>query len=208
MNDWAMALDYDVRDHDRHSVGALKRFCDIEETEIQHYSREDQLSVCRDGYRERLTKTAGVVATSDEGVSCSLVIQKKKTDRYAGHIDQALVNLRHLWLTPSAEEVTDPLDFWRKAREISMGFYYEWKWDEGQADTEWLEARREWRSYVRRISSRHTRYDTELHVREACAEGKLTSPEYNDWMLVKDRSCKLVNLLRFHALLCSLSPVL
>ena len=189
MNDWAMALDYGIRDHDRYAVGALKRFSTIPEQEIAEYTREDQLSVCRDAYRDRLTSTPGVVATSDEGVSCSLVIQRKTVDRYPANIDQALTSLRHLWLTPSGEEVTDALDFWRKAREISMGFYYEWKWEFGQADTEWLEARREWRSYVRRISSRHRKYDTELYVRTACEEGELISPEWSVWGAIKDR-CK------------------
>ena len=188
MFNWAMALDFNVKDYERHAVGALKRFATTPADELAKYSRADQLAACRDGYRRRLTSTPGVVATSDEGVSCSLIVRRKKVDRYPANIDQALNNLRHLWLTPSGEEVTDALDFWRKARELSMGFYYEWKWESGQADTEWLEARREWRAYVRRITSRHMKYDTELLVRNACEEGKLHSPEFHVWNEIKDRA--------------------
>ena len=95
--------------------------------------------------------------------------------------------MRTNWTTPHAEEVTDAVDYWRKARELSQGFYYRWEWN-GPVDEEWLEARSAWRSFVRRTTRRDIKRDTELRVVQACMNDEIYSPEFVIWQGIKDRA--------------------
>lgn len=186
MEDWAMALDDGVNDWERPPPGALKHLCQVGEEDLRVFSREDLLAACRDGFRKRLIETPGVVATQDTGIGSSLVI-RKRIIQASNNIKDALDQLRSNWVTPYGEEVTDAVDYWRKARELSQGFYYRWEWD-GPVDQEWLDARAAWRSFVRRTTRRDAKRDTELRVVQACQSGQIHSPEYLIWESIKDRA--------------------
>tara|TARA_R110000824_G_scaffold393652_1_gene592935 strand:- start:11024 stop:12604 length:1581 start_codon:yes stop_codon:yes gene_type:complete len=186
MNDWAMALDDGINDWERPPPGALKRFTGQDPTALGSLTREELLHVCRDGFRKRLIETPGVIATQQTGIGSSLII-KKRSINLAAPAEEALENLRTNWVTPHGEEVTDAVDYWRKSRELSQGFYYRWEWD-GPVDQEWLDARSAWRSYVRRITRRDAKRDTELLVVQACQNDELYSPEFLVWETIKDRA--------------------
>jgi len=64
-----------------------------------------------------------------------------------------------------------------------MGFYYEWDWDE--PNEEWLEARRNWRRFVRQTIQRGGPLDTEMLVTLACESGSLRSGYYNEWLMIR-----------------------
>jgi hypothetical protein len=190
MKTWAMALDDGIIEMERAHIGALRHFCDVEQLHPRR-TLEEKRREARRGYQGRLTGTPGVVATSDTGVEASLTIERR-TDVYGAvgvrpWIKDALKTLRDSWITPGGEEITDAVDYWRKAREIAMGFYYEWDWEE--PNHEWLEARRNWRRYVRRqtqrVSTAWIVFDTEMLVTQACERGDLLSREYNEWITVK-----------------------
>ena len=178
MGQWALALDHGVSHFERPPVGALKLFTD---------EAAPTLDEARAGFRERLVDTPGIIATSDSAVGASLVIVKRTIDVHPD-MDEALRNLRQQWVTPGGEEVTEAVDYWRKAREISSGFYYRWEWGEAGPDQEWLDARAEWRRYVRSVTRRTPRMDTEGLVKAACENGELLSADYMNWMAVKDRA--------------------
>jgi hypothetical protein len=186
MEDWAMALDDGVNDWERPPPGALKHLCEMTEDCLKFFNREDLLAACRDGFRKRLIETPGVVATQDTGIGSSLVI-RKRVIQTSEPIREALNTLRSDWVTPYGEEVTDAVDYWRKARELSQGFYYRWEWD-GPVDQEWLDARAAWRSFVRRTTRRDAKRDTELRVVQACQSGEIHSPEFLIWEAIKDRA--------------------
>ena len=186
MQDWAMALDDGVNDWERPPPGALKRLCEMTEDCLKFFNREDLLAACRDGFRKRLIETPGVVATQHTGIGSSLVI-RKRVIQTSEPIREALNTLRSDWVTPYGEEVTDAVDYWRKARELSQGFYYRWEWD-GPIDQEWLDARAAWRAFVRRTTRRDAKRDTELRVVQACQSGEIHSPEYLIWEAIKDRA--------------------
>ena len=188
MRQWALALDDGIPEVERPHIGALRLLCEAAGDDLPHnLNRGEQRSRVRKGYQRRLSGTLGVVATSDSGVGASLLIQKRTNkDLVNGRgewIDEALEDLRDMWRTPGGEEITDAVDYWRKAREIALGFYYEWDWEE--PNQEWLSARREWRRYVRRITQRNPRHDTEMLVTLACERGELNSREYREWIMVK-----------------------
>jgi len=189
MNDWAMALDFGVREDERCGIGALKYLLSdndrsLVESRVLH--RDQRLAMAREAFKQRLIETPGVVATSDEEVGSSLLV-RKHTMPLPPDVAEALLGLRDRWTTPAGEEITDAIDYWRKAREIACGFFYKWDW-KGEPDLEWLEARAEWRAFVRRITSRSQQYDTEMLVANACKEGKLNSSEHSIWESIKHRA--------------------
>ena len=185
MKVWASALDDGIIEPERASLGALRRFC--EDPSPQNTGMRKERERVREGYRRRLTETPGVLATSDTGCEASLVIRKRfSIAKPAGSplwMVGALDTLRNNWTTPAGEEITDAVDYWRKAREIGMGFYYEWDWE--TPNLEWLRARSEWRKFVRRTTQRRPQFDTEMLVTLACERGELRSSEYDNWILIK-----------------------
>lgn len=184
MEDWAMALDDGINSWERPPPGALKRLTPHDATTLGKLSREALLEVCRDGYRKRLIETPGIVATQQTGIGSSLVIRKRTVD-LSQEIKDSLSNLRSSWTTPHGEEITDAVDYWRKARELSQGFHYRWEWG-GPPNQAWLDARALWRAFVRRTTRRDSRRDTELLVETACKSGAIYSAEYAVWMAIKD----------------------
>ena len=176
MSDWANALDENVRPEMRTAPGALKLLCFENETP-------------REVYRRRLTETPGVLATTETELGTSLLILKQ-SPKVPKQIDQALETLREDWITPGGEDVSDSLDYYRKARELSSGFYYRWAWDPSVSDDskrDWLRARSEWRQLVRQ-ESRKAQTDTELLVWNAYASGilKRDADIFQRWKLLKE----------------------
>jgi hypothetical protein len=94
------------------------------------------------------------MATRESELGTSLVIMKH-SPKVPPAINAALRRLRVDWVTPGGEDVSDSLDFYRKARELAYGYYYRWIWDvrvsQYQKET-WLRARSEWRKIVRQES--------------------------------------------------------
>ncbi len=169
MSDWANALDENVRPEMRTGPGALRFLCSENETP-------------RDGYRRRLTQTPGVIATSESELGTSLVIIKKRPAT-PSKIRKALERLRCEWVTPGGEDVSDTLDYYRKARELAFGYYYRWVWDPSVSPSQketWLHTRSEWRRLVRK-QSRKPATDTELLVWNAYAQGHLTEDSILFW---------------------------
>tara|TARA_R110000824_G_scaffold55027_4_gene151612 strand:- start:2069 stop:3292 length:1224 start_codon:yes stop_codon:yes gene_type:complete len=176
MSDWANALDENVRPELRTAPGALRYLCSDNETP-------------RDGYRRRLTETRGVMATRESELGTSLVIMKH-SPKVPPAINAALRRLRVDWVTPGGEDVSDSLDFYRKARELAYGYYYRWIWDvrvsQYQKET-WLRARSEWRQLVRQ-ESRKPQTDTELLVWNAYSSGVLDRDRevFEAWRSIKE----------------------
>lgn len=175
--EWAQALDPVKEGHedDVLAVGCLEQLCNAGET-------------ARDGFQRRLRETLGVVATSDNDLGISLNIRKREYKPPYVML-AALSNLKSTWALPEGEELEDALAFSRAARQLSCGFYYRWVWPNGQADNEWLDARRAWHREMRQYLSHHARpgMDSPLLLARAAASGKWDSCCWPDWCAVKDR---------------------
>lgn len=113
----------------------------------------------RDAYFKRLRTCPGVILSDDdraivvgqEGgkpVTAALHIIRRKPE-VPGIVKEHLDYLLGTWITPEGEEIADALTLYRKAREISCGFYYRWNWPNGVVDEEWLEARQSWNRELR-----------------------------------------------------------
>jgi hypothetical protein len=171
LQDWADALDVGIPAQDRVAPGALKEFCENGET-------------IREAFGKRLYQTPGVVASGETELGTSLrlspwgVSPPKK-------IEKALKAMRKTWTTPGGEEFTEVVDLWRHARSVALGFYYRW---DPAPPKEWVDARREWKIYVREILARAKKIDSELQVWNLCAANEQLRKDHpwHRWRALKD----------------------
>jgi hypothetical protein len=156
LQEWADALDEKVPELQRIGPGALKRFCAPGEN-------------VRQGFRRRLTETPGVVATKESQLGTSLIIKRHEGLELPPRVWHMIEDMRKTWTTPNGDLIAEAVDLWRHVRELSLGMYYRW---DPLPPREWMDARREWKSYVRETIKHNRRgLDTELQVaREGGAE--------------------------------------
>lgn len=175
LQDWADALDEGMDDAARIDPGALLDFCNEGESP-------------RDGYRRRFVETPGIITTEEGAIGTSLIVKSRDIE-VPDEVKEAFKKLRTTWCTPGGEEISDALSLNRHSKELSCGFYYKWIWPGGVPDYEWLDARKEWRRFVRKTiqSQRKKPFDTELQVAKACASEELHSIEYKKWVAIRDK---------------------
>lgn len=184
LEDWADALDEKTTTDKRIGLGALTLFMSREEREAA-----DELTAARQAYRRRLVETPSVVATTEGFEGSSLTIEALWGDReikLSPVIDEAFAKLRKEWCAPDGWPLMDPMSVWRVARELSQGFYYEWR---PRPPDPWMAARREWAKWCREILTNNRRnLDSELQVTNAVSDGfyPLAEPALAEWRRVRD----------------------
>lgn len=178
---WAGALD--VKPEFPAEPGALIRFCNTDET-------------VRQGFRRRLVESSGVVASSEDEVGSSLVIERLNL-KVPPSVLQVYSEVKESW-SIEGEEFSDVLTRTRVLRQIACGFYYRWAWPDGEKDWEWLTARANWHKAVReKLKQSRAGLDSPLllaNAAERSLTGKGTGPMWDlgaqvwaDWKAVKDR---------------------
>lgn len=115
----------------------------------------------RQGYRDRLVQTPGVVATKANDLGVSLLLKERKLD-VPDIVLEMLAKLAITWETPNGDLITEAVDLWRHARELCCGFWYRW---DPAPPRDWLDARKAWKQHVRETLKHNRRkLDTELQV--------------------------------------------
>ena len=172
--EWADALDEKVPDGQRVAPGALARFCRPGEN-------------ARQGFRRRLTQTPGVVATKEDRLGTSLQIVSFPGPRVPDDLSSLINRVRTNWETPNGDVITEAVELWRHVRELALGFWYRW---DPPPPREWLDARREWKQYVRETLKHNQRgLDTELQVWNECKAVEEDLPlghPWHEWVRLKD----------------------
>ena len=170
VQDWADALDEGVPEDKQTAPGALLEFCKGKEN-------------VRKGYRRRLVETPGVVATTENDLGVSIQISRKQI-KVPGSILSMIQTMRNTWETPGGDMIREPVELWRHARELAVGFWYRW---DPPPPREWREARKAWGSLVREILTHNRRgLDTPLMVWNECERMKNPPPEFLVWLAVRD----------------------
>ena len=145
----------------------------------------------REGFRRRIIETPGVIATTDGSIGTSLVISERHL-KVTPVIRDALKRMRETWTTPDEGEAFDEiLTLHRYARQMAAGFYYRWVWPKGepaQVRANWLEARKAWNREVANFLTYRAKpgCDSPMLYAKACAEGKLSSMNYDRWAVVRE----------------------
>jgi hypothetical protein len=183
LEEWANALDEPKagrpgQEYSRLEPGALLQFATREPV-----SSGTDLERARRGFRARLVETPGVVATAGDGerVDCSIYL-KAQTYKVAPKTEDHFRTLRgdHStpdttfqypgWQRPDGKEFETGVEVWACARQLALGFHYEW---DPPPPKEWMTARRAWSKYVRGILSYSKTYDSPSVVVQAIDAGKI-----------------------------------
>lgn len=177
LEEWAWALD---PSDEPSPPGALRLFCSSADESV------------REGYRRRVVETPGVVATPVSQLGVSLVIHRRDVV-VPKLITDALTDLRTTWITPGGVEIEDALAFYRYARHLSCGFYFERTWPNHEPESvreEWMAAQSEWHREVRSYLLRSARagMDSPLLLEQAAATGRWHSQSYNRWAAIRNHA--------------------
>jgi hypothetical protein len=160
-----------------------------------------------DRFHHRLRGSRGVVISSDERVSASLVFERRKfklSDNLKTSISRLLatqdvVSATHeivdeqtvdMMLRSSALWSPQDAIYSRVWAQRLMGCVYVWEWGNRAPDHEWVEARRGWGAAVRHVLD-SGRYDSEALLKRDLRAGRYTSPRIVEalsrWDAVADR---------------------
>jgi hypothetical protein len=175
LEEWAAALDSSPVPA---PPGALLELC-----------REGE--AVREGFQRRVVETPGVIATTDNALGTSLVFSEREI-RAPADVRAALKLMRETWTTPDEGEAFDDiLTLHRYARQLAAGFYYKWVWPRGetqQVRTAWLDARKAWNREVMNFLTYRAKpgIDSPLLLAKACADGRISSMNYERWAALKD----------------------
>ncbi len=111
----------------------------------------------REGHRDRIIQTPGVVSTRSSSVNCSLTIRERVPPAMPEVVKTALSGVRNDWVRPDGEELVEALQQTECAREVACGFYSYWAFIHGEPDElieEWYAARKAWNKELR-VKLRH-----------------------------------------------------
>lgn len=168
LDEWAAALDKDVDFLQRYEPGALLELYDP----AQDGADPDPVVQARRGFRRRLVQTPGVVASTEgSGVAQSIYlssIEYPLKPETVSHFEK----LRGEMLTPDDWQLFQPVDVWRHARELALGFHYVW---DPRPPDDWRKARKEWGAFVRYVLGYSGELDSESQVAEACTTGTVVA---------------------------------
>ncbi len=165
LSDWSFAIDEKVEERRRYRPGALEKLVAPEDKDLPELTR------IRRGFQRRLVETPGVVASTGSGerVNCSIRVNAI-TYPMKPITDQHFARLRAELKTPDEDWDVEPVDVWRHARELALGFHMIW---DPRPPEEWRNARSAWFSYVRRVLSRSHTIDSPHQAELAILDGTL-----------------------------------
>lgn len=190
---WADALDEKVSDGRRLEPGALVRLAPEEAQAQARYGSAAALKVARHGFRSRLRETAGVAMTQESELKVGLTIrewnpfgQGRLGTPRSDHpdLEPHFRTLRSGWETPAGLLLTDAIQVWMCARQLGLGFFYEW---DPPGPPEWMAARKEWAVLCRELAKTNKRHlETEAQIANAVARGIYPGLEVLDsWRAIR-----------------------
>lgn len=125
---------------------------------------DDKRRALRVAFSRRLKSAPGVVATDEQAVSCSLIIEP--LDLTVPPEVTTLLKQADSGMDPMGVTLPDQAATARQMRHLSAGFYYVWDWPNQIEDIAWTMARKRWFAFVRQELKECAaeNYDSELLV--------------------------------------------
>lgn len=189
---WAACLDADG-DPRETDWDMFAKFHDVRQIQGEDHfeTTKERREAGRAFFQSRLTRTQGVVGSTEESIGANLLFKRRPVD-LPDEVLEALENLRATWMRPDEEELVTALDYWRCSTQLAQGFYYYWDWPHGIVDHLWMNARSRWHKVVRRILQDNVAdMDSPLLVYRAVERGQIRDPDAQDalevWKTVKHR---------------------
>ena len=148
---------------------------------LQLFSGSSTIKAARKAIARRISECPGVVQTNGTGVRVSLSIESLRAPKLPPAVRSVLAQVARDKEDPEGNPLT-PSDIGRFIRTLACGFWYRF---DPTPPAQWLVARRAWKQFARGVIEGGV-YDTELHVGQACALGKLDSYGfYEEWTKVR-----------------------
>jgi hypothetical protein len=196
---WADALDEKVNPLGRRRPEALFELSGSdggrELAQLLNVHEQDDITRARRVFQSRLLETRGVVASSrTDGVTCSLRVSALEYQPSA-ITEEHIRSMRHgvkdargkfvvrPWMTPDGWAFSNPIEFRMYLRQLALGFHSVW---DPRPPLEWMEARRNWASFVRETLEQSQSIDTELQVANEVDRGRLVTDTLARWRAVRD----------------------
>lgn len=179
--EWAQALDdtFDVFDLRQLRPGVLLSWATPEDAR----DTTDENVIARRGFRRRLEETPGIVASLGTGEAVDATITIRAIEYpVSATTTRHFTKLREEQLTPDDWGPLEPVDVWRHARELALGFHYVW---DPRPPEEWRQARRAWHAFVRAVLQQSKVLDSESQVAAACEAGHLPDAALRRWRAIE-----------------------
>lgn len=176
---WAQCVDMKGKPNESHWK-AFQPLAKAEGLCLEDTRGRERNAIARDSVYLRMSTTPGVILTTE--ASCDVPLRAERLDQIPlpDELLSQIARLRTGEETPDGEDIiTDDAQKARLQRNLSMGFYYRWAWEEvGGRDEEWLIKRRAWSRAVRKELENNSRefYDSEKLVYDATARELLADP--------------------------------
>lgn len=176
---WGQCVDMDGKPNDSHWA-TFQPLAKAEGLCLEDTRGRERASVARDAVYLRMSTTPGVMLTTEASCDVPLHAQLIQKVDLPDEVGDMIRRLRTGEETPDGEDIiTDDAQRSRLQRNLSMGFFYRWAWEEiGGRDEEWLIKRRAWSRAVRKELENNSRefYDSERLVYDATARELLEDP--------------------------------
>lgn len=150
---WSSVMDADG-EPDRNAWMSMKGLIDSQLPGTAH-----SVAAARQAFQARMAATPGFICTRSPSCDAEIVInglEPTLKPELLAHINA----LKEEYVLPDGTELVDAIHHSRALRQLSLGFYYSWDWEDGVVDEDWVEARRNWASEVRRY--------LQVYSREGC----------------------------------------
>lgn len=154
----------------------------------------------REGFRERVFSTLGVIATSASSAPCSLTIKERVITRMPEDVCAKLAEAR-LGHRPDGEELTEAVEITACARTVAAGYYHYWAYPRNEPieiREDWFAKRQAWNRELRaKLIYGETHLDSP-HLCANAAERAWRDPRYEGslpvwpadnwpaWIAIKD----------------------
>lgn len=133
----------------------------------------------RDGYREWVLNTPGVISTKSSSVNCSIVMKERRPEM-PQVVKEALDGVRGAWVRPDGEELVEAVEQVKCAREVIAGYYNYWafpKMEPVELIEEWYAARKPFNKELRvKIRNGEPNLDSRALCERAAARAWMSPP--------------------------------
>lgn len=139
------------------AVTLYQAFAGIDPTPVEKNVRflsslDDALAV-REGFRERIIETPGVISTRSSSVTASITINIREAPKLPEEVRKALSTVRNDEMRPDGEVLVETIDIIMCAREVASGWFSYWSFPKGEPKElidKWYDARKHWNKALRR----------------------------------------------------------
>lgn len=107
----------------------------------------------REGLRDRVIETPGVISTRTSSITCSLTVDCREVRELPEGVKVALRGVRNEAQRPDGEELVEPDDVAEAAKTVGAGFYHYWSYPRGEPAElidRWFAARKAWNKELRK----------------------------------------------------------